>query len=311
MTGSAYHAPVMVREVLAALKPERGGRYLDGTAGGGGHVEAILEAGGESTEVVAVDRDPDAIDEARRRLAPFADRVSLVRANFAEAVDQAGIEPGSLAGAILDLGVSSYQIDTPARGFTFRSKAPLDMRMEGLAGDTENAADILATRSEDELARIFRRYGEEPRARRLARTIVERRAEGPLATSDDLVSIMEAVLGPRITQQDRARIFQALRIAVNREIESLEVALPRLRDSLQPEGVLVVIAYHSLEDRLVKLAFREWSSDCVCPAGLPVCRCRGEALGTTLTRKPQRPQEDEVQENPRSRSARLRAWRKR
>jgi 16S rRNA (cytosine1402-N4)-methyltransferase len=310
MTASAYHAPVMVREVLAALEPERGGRYLDGTAGGGGHVEAILEAA-PGAEVVAVDRDPDAIEEARRRLAPFGDRVTLVGANFAEAVDRAGIEPGTLAGALLDLGVSSYQIDTAARGFTFRSQAPLDMRMEGPGAEAEHAADILATRSEDELARIFRRYGEEPRARRLARTIVERREEQPLETSDDLVSAIEAVLGPRMTQQDRARIFQALRIAVNREIESLEAALPKLRDALQPGGVLVVISYHSLEDRLVKLAFREWSADCVCPPGLPVCQCRGEALGTTLTRKPQRPREDEVEVNPRARSARLRAWRKR
>jgi 16S rRNA (cytosine1402-N4)-methyltransferase len=310
MTASAYHAPVMVREVLAALEPERGGRYLDGTAGGGGHVEAILGSA-PGAEVVAVDRDPDAIEAARRRLASFGDRVHLVRANFAEAVDQAGIEPGTLAGALLDLGVSSYQIDTAARGFTFRSEAPLDMRMEGPNAEVEHAGDILATRSEDELARIFRRYGEEPRARRLARTIVERREEQPLETSDDLVSAMEAVLGPRMTQQDRARIFQALRIAVNREIESLEAALPKLRDALQPGGVLVVISYHSLEDRLVKLAFREWSADCVCPPGLPVCQCRGEALGTTLTRKPQRPREDEVKANPRARSARLRAWRKR
>ena len=258
-----------------------------------------------------MDRDPDAIEEARRRLQPFGNRVELVQSNFAEAVDRAGIEPGSLAGALLDLGVSSYQIDTPSRGFTFRAEAPLDMRMEGPGAEAEHAADLLATRSEDELARIFRRYGEEPRARRLARTIVERREEAPLAISDDLVSAMEAVLGPRITPQDRARIFQALRIAVNREIESLEAALPSLRDALESGGVLVVISYHSLEDRLVKLAFREWSTDCVCPPGLPVCQCRGEALGTTLTRKPQRPREDEVAANPRARSARLRAWRKR
>lgn len=305
---SAYHAPVMVEEVARLLEPARGGLFLDGTLGGGGHAEALLERG-PSLRLVAVDRDPDALAEAGARLAPFGDRVRLVRANFADAAEAAGIAPGSLDGALLDLGISSHQIDEAARGFTFRPGAPLDMRMEGTEGD-ETAADLLAELPEGELATLFRRLGEEPRARRLARAVAEMRAEAPLDTSDRLNEAIDRALGPRATPQDRARIFQALRIAVNGELEALERALPALRDALAPGGVLAVLAYHSLEDRIVKNAFRDWSAACVCPPGLPVCRCRGEPLGETLTRRPLFASEAEVAENPRARSARLRGWRR-
>lgn len=299
----------MVDEVLAHLRPERGGVYLDGTLGGGGHTEAILERGPEA-RVVGVDRDPDALAEAGARLARFGERLRLVRANFAEATEEAGVAPGTLAGVLLDLGISSHQIDVAERGFTFRPGAPLDMRMaQGSAGE-ESAADLLNAAEEAELAGIFRRYGEEPRARKLARIITEMREEAPVDTSDRLVEAIRRALGPRADVQDRARIFQALRIAVNREIEALEEALPRFREALEPGGVLVVIAYHSLEDRVVKNAFRDWSQACVCPPQLPVCVCRGAPLGETLTRKPQSPTDDEVRENPRARSARLRAWRR-
>jgi 16S rRNA (cytosine1402-N4)-methyltransferase len=301
----SYHEPVMVAEVLAYLQPERGGVYFDGTLGGGGHTEAILRAGAAAS-VIAVDQDEEALAVAGRRLERFAGRVRLEQANFADAAERPG--PG-LAGALLDLGVSSHQIDELARGFTFRSGAPLDMRMNPAMGGA-TAADLLNGLEEKELADVFYRYGEERRSRRLAAAVVRRRRERPFGTSDDLNEVLERFYGPRLTVQDRARIYQALRIAVNEELSVLERALEALRERLEPAGVLVVLSYHSLEDRLVKAAFREWSRSCVCPPELPVCRCRGVALGETLTRKPVMAGEAEVAANTRSRSARLRAWRK-
>ena len=303
---TAYHAPVLVEEAMSLLQPERGGVYLDGTLGGGGHAEALLERGADA-RLIATDRDPDALAEAARRLARFGDRVRLVQANFADAPQAAGIADGSLAGALLDLGISSHQIDEDARGFTFRPGAPLDMRM-GQTGPS--AADLLAELDEAELADVFYRFGEEKRSRRLARVIVEMRGEAPVETSDALLEAIRRGLGPRTDAADKARIFQALRIAVNAEIPALEAALERLREALAPDGVFAVMSYHSLEDRLVKNAFRDWSQSCICPPGVPVCICRGRPLGTTLTRKPVSADAEEVARNPRSRSARLRAWRK-
>jgi 16S rRNA (cytosine1402-N4)-methyltransferase len=303
-----YHAPVMVGEVLDRLRPERGGTYLDGTLGGGGHAEALLERGADA-RLLGVDQDPDALREAGARLARFGERVRLVAANFGDSLREAAVAPGSLAGVLLDLGVSSHQIDAPGRGFTFRPGAPLDMRMgQGSRGE-RSAADLLNELAEEELADLFYGYGEERRSRRLARRVIEMRGREPFARSEQLVEAIDRSI-PRAMAQDRARIFQALRIAVNREIEVLEAALPSFRDALAPGGVLVVLSYHSLEDRLVKDSFREWSRACVCPPGLPVCRCRGEPLGETLTRKPLSASDAEVRENPRARSARLRAWRK-
>lgn len=304
---SSYHAPVLVDAVLDGLCPERGGVYLDGTLGGGGHAEALLERG-PAARLLGVDQDADALRAAGERLARFGERVRLVAANFADAVAAAGVAPGSLAGALLDLGVSSHQIDRLERGFSFRSGAPLDMRMHAAAGPT--AAELLNGLDEAELADIFWRYGEERRARRLARALVARRAERPFATSDDLLAALQRALGPRLEAQDKARLFQALRIAVNRELEVLEAALPRLRDALAAGGVLAVLAYHSLEDRVVKEAFREWSRACTCPPRLPICACGGVALGETLTRKPVFADAAEVVANSRARSARLRLWRK-
>jgi 16S rRNA (cytosine1402-N4)-methyltransferase len=303
----AYHVPVMVREVVSYLRPERGGLYFDGTVGGGGHSEAILDAGNEA-RVIGVDRDPEALEAAARRLARYGERVKLKRARFADAAAQIE-EP--LAGALLDLGVSSRQIDEPDRGFSFRPGVPLDMRMAGAAAEgARTAAELLNELPESELAALFRHYGEERRARRLAAEVVRRRRVRPFRTSDDLVEAMERALGPRLTVQDKARIFQALRIAVNEEVEELDRALPVLREKLDAAGVLVVLSYHSLEDRRVKDAFREWSRGCVCPPELPVCRCRGRPLGETLTRKPVFASPEEIAANPRARSARLRAWRK-
>ena len=303
---SAYHEPVMVAEVLAQLEPARGGLYFDGTLGGGGHTAAILDAG-ESARVIAVDQDPEALTVAARRLERYGARVVLVRANYADAAERLA-EP--LAGALLDLGISSHQIDESARGFSFRAGVPLDMRMAGSESQGRTAADLLNELDEAELADVFYHYGEERRSRRLAAAVVRRRAEQPFRTSDDLLAIVESVLGGRTLAQDKARIFQALRIAVNEELDALERALPVLRDALAAEGVLVILSYHSLEDRQVKNAFREWSQACVCPPELPECRCRGHALGTLLTRKPIAASAEEVERNPRARSARLRAWRK-
>jgi 16S rRNA (cytosine1402-N4)-methyltransferase len=296
---------VLLLEVLHYLKPERGGLYFDGTLGGGGHTEAILNAS-EAARVIAVDQDPEALEVAENRLRRYGDRVRLMRANYADAAE-ALREP--LAGALLDLGISSHQIDEPGRGFSFRPGVSLDMRMGG-AGTRASAAELLNELNEEELADIFFHYGEERRSRRLAAEIVRTRGTSPFRTSDDLLAAMARALGSRLEAQDKARIFQALRIAVNDELNVLDRALPALREDLAPAGVFVVLAYHSLEDRRVKEAFREWSRDCVCPPEFPVCRCRGRALGELVTRRAVQASADEVASNPRARSVRLRAWRK-
>ena len=305
--GSVYHAPVLVDEVTSYLRGAR--RVVDGTLGGGGHSLALLEAG--VSEVIAVDRDAEAIAAATERLRAFSDggRFRAAQANFAEAADLESIRATPIDGVLLDLGISSHQVDDETRGFSFRPGAPLDMRMGG-DGDETSAAEFLNTSDRDTLADAFQSYGDERHARPLAAEIIRRRATRPMSTSDDLVGAIRAVLGPRSGAPDFARLFQAIRIAVNDELSVLERALPAFRDRLLPGGTFVVIAYHSGEDRIVKNAFRDWSAACVCPPGQPVCTCRGRALGTTLTKRPVVPTESEIAANPRARSARLRAWRK-
>ncbi|HEX8945999.1 MAG TPA: 16S rRNA (cytosine(1402)-N(4))-methyltransferase RsmH [Gemmatimonadaceae bacterium] len=302
---SAYHAPVLASEVTELLRHAR--RVLDCTLGGGGHSLAMLEAGVES--VIGVDRDPDALAAATERLAPFAafGRFSALESNYAALDTLPGLEGIRFDGILLDLGISSHQIDDADRGFSFRPGARLDMRMG--ADAPMDAATLLNTEDERTLTSIFRDFGDEPRAGRLAREIVRRRANEPFETSDDLVRAIRAVLGPRSGPADFARLFQAVRIAVNDELPGLERALPALRDRLLPGGTLVVIAYHSGEDRIVKNAFRDWSADCICPPKQPVCTCRGRPLGTTITRRAVPASADEIARNPRARSARLRAWR--
>lgn len=301
---SAYHAPVLASEVTELLRHAR--RVLDCTLGGGGHSLAMLEAGVES--VIGVDRDPDALAAATERLAPFAafGRFSALESNYAALDTLPGLEGIRFDGILLDLGISSHQIDDADRGFSFRPGARLDMRMG--ADAPMDAATLLNTEDERTLTSIFRDFGDEPRAGRLAREIVRRRANEPFETSDDLVRAIRAVLGPRSGPADFARLFQAVRIAVNDELPGLERALPALRDRLLPGGTLVVIAYHSGEDRIVKNAFRDWSADCICPPKQPVCTCRGRPLGTTITRRAVPASADEIARNPRARSARLRAW---
>jgi 16S rRNA (cytosine1402-N4)-methyltransferase len=280
---------------------------LDGTLGGGGHSLALLQAGVE--QVVGVDRDPDALVAAGERLASFsaAGRFSAVQSNYASIGEASALEGMTFDGVLLDLGISSHQIDDEARGFTFRPGARLDMRM---GDEPMNAADILNEEDEQTLTSIFKDFGDEPRASRLAREIVRRRDTRPFETSDDLVGAIRAVLGPRSGAGEFARLFQAVRIAVNDELPGLTRALPMLRDRLEPNGVMAVIAYHSGEDRIVKNAFRDWSADCVCPPKQPMCTCRGRSLGETITRRALVASQDEVLHNPRARSARLRAWRR-
>lgn len=303
------HEPVLQNEAIELLRPEGRGIWIDGTLGGGGHAEGLLRAN-SGVKLVGFDRDPDAVAAARRRLAPWSDRTKLVNADFrdAAAIVASETETMPVRGVLLDLGVSSYQLDEQARGFSFRRSTPLDMRMGGTAGGRRTAADLLNEASEDELGRIFREYGDERRWRALAREVVKRRATEPFENSDQFVAACTVVLGGGLSQSAKARLFQALRIAVNDEMNALEEALPALRDILAPGGRFVVIAYHSLEDRIVKHAFREWSKECVCPPELPVCRCRGRALGHVVTKKPLRPGPRELERNPRARSARLRAW---
>ena len=306
---SAYHAPVLASRVVALLGTA--GSVLDCTLGGGGHTLALLESG--VTRVDALDRDPQAIAEARERLAGFEaeGRFEAHLGNYADVDTMPSISTKRFAGILLDLGVSSHQVDDPARGFTFREGAPLDMRMggNGTEDDAESAADLLNNREEPVLAEIFRTYGDERRAFRLAREVVRRRQNRRFATSDDLVGAIRGALGPRTGPADFARLFQAVRIAVNDELSGLERALPHLRDHLAPGGTLAVIAYHSGEDRIVKNALRDWSSECVCPPKQIVCTCRGHALGELLTRKSITADPEEMARNPRSRSARLRAFR--
>ena len=302
---SAYHAPVLVKEVAKLLKGA--GRILDGTLGGGGHSLALLEAGAGA--VVGIDRDPEAIAAAKTRLASYAAEKRFVafEANYADLTEVTALASAWFDGILLDLGVSSHQIDADERGFTFRPGIRLDMRM---GRDTlRDAAAILNDDDEATLAKIFKDYGDEPRGARLAREIVRRRQTRPFESSDDLVGAIRAVLGPRSGAADFARLFQSIRIAVNFELTGLTRALPALRDRLSGGGTFVVISYHSGEDRIVKNAFREWSAACVCPPKQPVCTCRGRPLGTTLTRRAITASEAEVAANPRARSARLRAWR--
>jgi 16S rRNA (cytosine1402-N4)-methyltransferase len=279
---------------------------LDCTLGGGGHSEALLAAG---KKVTGIDRDDAAIRTANERLAPYAatGRFVALKGSFAEIDSIPALAGREFGGILADLGVSSHQLDDETRGFSFRAGAPLDMRMDSSFGDS--AADVLNTLEEDELARIFREYGDEPRAYRLARETVRRRANRPFAISDDFVGAIRGALGARSGAPDFARLFQALRIRVNDELRSLDRALPMLRDRLHPGGTLAVIAYHSGEDRIVKHAIREWSRDCVCPPRQPHCTCRGVALGEVLTRRAITAGPAETARNPRARSARLRVWR--
>lgn len=284
-----------------------GGLYLDGTVGGGGHSEALLERC-RDCRVLAVDRDTEALEAARSRLRRFAGRVMFGHVSFRRAGGDPRVRAEGLAGALLDLGVSSHQLDAHERGFSFRRGTVLDMRMDPDAPLT--AAAFLASASRAELIRALRQ-GQAPRPAAVAARIVGRRADRPLRTSDDLVAVLESVLGRRAAHAEKARLFQALRIRVNGEIEALREALPVIRDALLPGAAFVVISYHSVEDGVVKRAFRDWSDPSHgLPRRLPVRAAELKNRGTVLTRKPVAPGSAEVEANPRARAARLRAWRR-
>lgn len=303
------HRPVMVREVVHYLGCRPGGIYVDGTVGGGGHGAAILEATGPDGVLIGIDRDEAAISEAREALSGFGARVVLMRGNFDE-IDRVVQEAGYSAvdGLLLDLGVSSHQLDEAARGFSFSRSGPLDMRMDRRGG--LSAREVVNTMDAEELADIIRRFGEERFAMRIARAIVREREKEPIETTKRLADIVEAAM-PRRSHGERihpaTRTFQGLRIYVNRELNALEKGLSRGREILEKKGRMVVISYHSLEDRIVKRAFRAWASPCECPPGLPRCVCGKVPLARLITRKVVRPTETEVAGNPRARSARLRA----
>jgi 16S rRNA (cytosine1402-N4)-methyltransferase len=295
----------MVEEVVRQF--EGGTDLLDCTLGGGGHAEALLATG---ARVVGIDRDEAAINEARKRLASYETlgRFRALQGNFGELDRIAELEGRVFDGIIADLGISSHQVDSPERGFSFRPDALLDMRMDRRG--TATAADLLNTFDEADLSQIFRDYGDEPRAARLAREIIRRRDRRPMRISDDLVDAIRGAYGARTGPGDFARLFQAVRIAVNDELGALGRALPSLRDRLSPGGVLAIISYHSGEDRLVKHTMREWSLDCICPPKQLTCTCRGKRLGDLITKRAVKATDAETAANPRSRSARLRAWRK-
>jgi 16S rRNA (cytosine1402-N4)-methyltransferase len=302
------HVPVMLDETLGVLEPTRGGLFVDCTLGLGGHSEAILRASGD-TRVIGIDQDDEALRLAGERLAGFGERVKLVKANFSEIRDVTD-EPAE--GILADLGVSSLQLDSETRGFSFRFDAPLDMRMDTTSGG-QTAGELLAEMSEKDLADIIYRFGEERHSRRIAKWIVEKREAGtPITTTTELANLVRRAVrtSPKDKIHPATRTFQALRIAVNGELDILEKFLFDAADILKTDGVLAVITFHSLEDRIVKHAFQRLAGRCICPPRQPVCICGAAKKVEILTRKPILPTEDEAQQNPRSRSAKLRACRK-
>jgi 16S rRNA (cytosine1402-N4)-methyltransferase len=297
------HQSVLYNEIIHALQPKRSGRYVDGTLGAGGHAEGILEASSPDGSLLGLDVDTQALALAGARLARFSERVVLRHSSYTVMDEQlAALKWEKVDGILLDLGVSSMQLDQPERGFSFQSEAPLDMRFDPTQGST--AADLINALPENELADLLYLYGEERRSRQIARAIVQAR---PLYTTTELAQVVRRTMGRGKERIDPAtRTFQALRIAVNHELESVEMVLPLAIELLVPGGRLAVVAFHSLEDRLVKQYFRRESQDCICPPEQPVCTCGHLASLREITRRPIQAQESEVLQNPRARSARLR-----
>jgi len=300
---------VLLAEAVAAFQPRPGGRYLDGTFGGGGHTWALLESSAPDGIVLALDADPAAIDRAcaLRQDPAIAERLIPVRANFADLgviARERGVMP--LDGILLDLGLSSFQLDQPERGFAFRHEGPLDMRFDPEQGVP--ASDLVNTLPERELADLIWRYGEEPGSRRIARAIAREREQAPIETTTRLAGIVAGALGGRRGREihPATRTFQALRIATNEELTALEAALSGALDVLAPGGRLAVIAFHSLEDRIVKRFVERESAGCVCPPEIPVCVCDHRPRLRKVTRRPVRPDTTEMDANPRARSAVLR-----
>ncbi|RLD05561.1 MAG: 16S rRNA (cytosine(1402)-N(4))-methyltransferase [Chloroflexota bacterium] len=298
-----FHEPVLYREIIHALQPTSNGLYVDGTIGAGGHAYGILEASAPNGCLLGLDLDPAALDLARDRLENFGDRAVLVQDSYItmeQHINNLGWD--AVDGILLDLGLSSMQLDTPARGFSFREDAPLDMRFDPSASLT--AADLVNELPENELANIIYNYGEEKYSRKIARAIVAAR---PIHTTQELASLVSKMLGRFGSRIHPAtRTFQALRIAVNQELAAIETVLPIALGVLKPGGRLAVISFHSLEDRIVKQFFRYESRNCICPPELPICVCDHQAQLREIVRRPIRPEESEIKRNPRARSACLR-----
>jgi 16S rRNA (cytosine1402-N4)-methyltransferase len=303
------HLPVLYHEIIHALRPREGGFYVDCTLGAGGHATGILQASSPDGRLLGLDVDPTAITLASRRLAAFGSRVVIRRASYRTLHDQLNtLNWPPVEGILLDLGASSMQFDTPERGFSFQQEAPLDMRFD--PQQPVSAADLVNELPEAELAEIIYRYGEERKSRQVARAIVMAR---PFNTTRQLAEVVaRAVSAGRKSRPGEGRIhpatrtFQALRIAVNAELDALEAVLPQAVAALAPGGRLAVIAFHSLEDRIVKNYFRRESRDCLCPPRQPVCTCGHQAVIREVARQPIRPETAEIEHNPRARSARLR-----
>ena len=306
------HVPVMPDETIELLEAAKGGIFVDSTLGLGGHTELILKAAAEN-RVIAIDQDEEAIAVARKRLEAFGDRVRISHSNFAEIKSVLhDLEIREVDGVLADLGVSSLQLDSEDRGFSFRFDAPLDMRMDATSDDP-TAADLLATLPENEIADIIYRFGEERFSRRIARRIVEKREAGePVKTTRQLAQLVERSVkrSPKDKIHPATRTFQALRIAVNRETDILEQFILDATDLLKTDGRLAIITFHSLEDRVVKQTFQKLAGKCFCPPRIPQCVCGAKTIVEVLTRKPVIPSLDETEANPRARSAKLRAVRK-
>ncbi len=305
------HRSVLLRETIELLAAKRGGLFVDCTVGLGGHSDAILQASSDA-QVLGIDRDEEALELARQRLAQYGSRFRAVHADFRELTRVlATAKVRQVRGVLADLGVSSLQLDSPSRGFSFRHEAPLDMRMDMSRGET--AAELLGRLSEVEIARLIFEYGEEPRSRRIARTIVQRRERGePVKTTTDLANLVERAIGAGKKRRihPATRTFQALRIAVNAELENLDRFISEAVDHLEPDGRLAVISFHSLEDRIVKRTLLKLSGRCQCPPRLPKCICGAAKIVEILTKRAVAPSADEIEENPRARSAKLRGARK-
>lgn len=306
-----YHLPVMLPEVMAVLAPYSGGLYIDGTMGGAGHSRAILEASAPFGRLIAMDRDDDAVKAGGAVLASYGERVRIIKANFAdmsEAVQNIPKIDEGVDGILLDIGVSSFQLDEGDRGFSYMQDAPLDMRMD--QNQKLSAYEIINKYSEESLTEIFYNYGEEKWAKRISKFIIEARKTSPVSTTGELVEIIKKAIPQRAREKDQhpaKRTFQALRIAVNDELGALGKGIDAAFSLLKPKGRLAIITFHSLEDRIVKEKFRLLSTKCICPPHMPICVCKHEAEAKLLTKKPVLPKQEEIDRNPRARSAKLRA----
>ena len=304
------HKSVLLYETVDSLNIRPDGIYVDGTLGGGGHAYEVCRRLGEHGRLIGIDQDADAIAAATKRLEPFADKVTVVRSNYeniASVLHELGIE--KVDGIYLDLGVSSYQLDTASRGFTYREDAPLDMRMD--QRNTQTAADIVNTYSEMELYRIIRDYGEDRFAKNIAKHIVRQRQEKPYETTGELIETIKAAIPAKIRAtggHPAKRTFQAIRIELNHELDVLNCSIDTMIDLLNPGGRLSIITFHSLEDRIVKKRFRDNENPCICPPEFPVCMCGRKSKGTVITRKPIVPGEEELEYNKRSKSSKLRVF---